>query len=121
MGRAEGNEMKEEAIERCEYRRTEEAKRAVEILERIKTLGRQDVAEAKEASSRIENGGFRCSLCNGEYDTCESCGLGPIPHQKVNHPPRHGDCPGFGANPDDFQLSSTPNNEGNEVSHQDKE
>ena len=37
--------MKEEAIERCEYRRTEEAKRAVEILERIKTLGRQDVAE----------------------------------------------------------------------------
>ena len=45
VGRAEGNEMKEEAIERCEYRRTEEAKRAVEILERIKTLGRQDVAE----------------------------------------------------------------------------
>jgi len=45
VGRAEGNEMKEEAIERCEYRRTEEAKRAVEILERIKTLGRHDVAE----------------------------------------------------------------------------
>jgi sialate O-acetylesterase len=45
VGRAEGNEMKEEAIERCEYRRTEEARRAVEILERIKTLGRQDVAE----------------------------------------------------------------------------
>jgi hypothetical protein len=37
--------MKEEAIVRCEYRRTEEAKRAVEILDRIKTLGRQDVAE----------------------------------------------------------------------------
>ena len=45
VGRAEGNEMKEEAIERCEYRRTEEAKRAVEILERIKTLGRRDAAE----------------------------------------------------------------------------
>jgi hypothetical protein len=37
--------MKEEAIERCEHRRTEEARRAVEILERIKTLGRQDVTE----------------------------------------------------------------------------
>jgi len=45
VGRAEGNEMKEEAMERCEHRRTEEARRAVEILERIKTLGRQDVAE----------------------------------------------------------------------------
>jgi len=45
VGRAEGNEMTEEAIERCEYRRTEEARRAVEILERIKTLGRQDVTE----------------------------------------------------------------------------
>ena len=32
-------ELKAEAAERCEYRRTEEAKRAVEILERIKTLG----------------------------------------------------------------------------------
>jgi sialate O-acetylesterase len=38
-------EIKEEAIERCEYRRTEEAKRAVEILERLKTLGRQDIAD----------------------------------------------------------------------------
>jgi len=45
VGRAEGNEMKEEAIERCEYRRTEEARRAVEILERIKTLGQQDVTK----------------------------------------------------------------------------
>jgi sialate O-acetylesterase len=40
VGRAEGKEMAEEAIERCDYRRTEEAKRSVEILERIKTLGR---------------------------------------------------------------------------------
>lgn len=37
--------MKEEAIERCEHRRTEEARRAVEILERITMLGRQDVAD----------------------------------------------------------------------------
>ena len=34
-------EMKKEAAERCEYRRTEEAKRAVEILKRTKTLGRE--------------------------------------------------------------------------------
>lgn len=33
-------ELKKEAAERCEYRRTEEAKRAVEIVERVKTLGR---------------------------------------------------------------------------------
>jgi len=46
-------EMKEEAIERCEYRRTEEAKRAVEILERIKTLGRQDApADARYGHGR---------------------------------------------------------------------
>jgi hypothetical protein len=32
--------MDAEAAERCEYRRMEEAKRAVEILERVKTLGR---------------------------------------------------------------------------------
>jgi len=37
-------EMKKEAAERCEYRCTEEAKRAVEILKRIKTLGRRDAA-----------------------------------------------------------------------------
>ncbi|HUT12258.1 MAG TPA: hypothetical protein VMY42_17300 [Thermoguttaceae bacterium] len=40
-----GNEVKEHAIERCEYRRTEEARRAVEILERIKTLGRWQESE----------------------------------------------------------------------------
>jgi sialate O-acetylesterase len=38
-------ELKTEAAERCEHRRTEEAKRAVEILQRIRTLGRQDAAE----------------------------------------------------------------------------
>jgi len=32
-------ELKKEASERCEYRRTEEAKLAVKLLERIKTLG----------------------------------------------------------------------------------
>lgn len=42
VGRAEGKTMQEEAAERCEYRRTEEAKRGVEILERIKTLGKID-------------------------------------------------------------------------------
>ena len=41
VGRAEGKAMAEEAVARCDYRRTEEAKRAVEILERIKTLGRK--------------------------------------------------------------------------------
>jgi sialate O-acetylesterase len=40
VGRGEGKEMEREAIERCDYRRTEEAKHAVEILERIKVLGR---------------------------------------------------------------------------------
>jgi hypothetical protein len=32
--------MAKEAVERCERRKLEEAKRAVEILERLKTLGR---------------------------------------------------------------------------------
>lgn len=32
--------MNQEAAERLEYRRAEEAKRAVEILERLKTLGK---------------------------------------------------------------------------------
>jgi hypothetical protein len=32
--------MKKDAIERCGCRRTEQAKRALEILERSKTLGR---------------------------------------------------------------------------------
>ena len=34
--------MNQEAAERLEHRKLEEAKRAVEILERIKTLGKQD-------------------------------------------------------------------------------
>lgn len=38
--RAKHREMAKEAAERCQYRRTEEAKRAVEILERLKTPGR---------------------------------------------------------------------------------
>jgi len=38
-------DLKAEAAERCEYRRTEEAKRAVEILERVKTLGHQDAED----------------------------------------------------------------------------
>jgi len=40
VGRAAGKEMDREAAERLEFRRTEEAKRGVEILERIKLLGR---------------------------------------------------------------------------------
>ena len=40
VGRAEGKEMDREAAEQLEFRRTEEAKRGVEILERIKLLGR---------------------------------------------------------------------------------
>jgi hypothetical protein len=35
-----GRELNAEAVERCEFRRMEEAKRAVEILERVKALGR---------------------------------------------------------------------------------
>jgi sialate O-acetylesterase len=42
VGRAENKEMEREATERLDYRRTEEAKRGVEILERVKTLGRVD-------------------------------------------------------------------------------
>jgi hypothetical protein len=37
--RARDKKIAQEAVERCEFRRTEEAKRAVEILERLKTLG----------------------------------------------------------------------------------
>ena len=39
VDRAKERAIKEEAEARCDYRRTEEAKRAVEILERIKVLG----------------------------------------------------------------------------------
>ena len=41
-------QMKEEAAKRCEYRRSEEAKRAVEISERLKTLGRKPEVKASE-------------------------------------------------------------------------
>jgi sialate O-acetylesterase len=41
VGRGEGKERERDASARCEYRRTEEAKRAVEILARIRSLGRQ--------------------------------------------------------------------------------
>ena len=42
VGGSEGNAMRDDAIQRCEFRRTEEAKRAVEILERVKTLGQSE-------------------------------------------------------------------------------
>jgi sialate O-acetylesterase len=42
VDRAKSRAMNQEAAERCEYRRREEAKRAVEILERLKTLGRKE-------------------------------------------------------------------------------
>jgi sialate O-acetylesterase len=40
VGKAEWNAIKAEAQQRLEFRRTEEAKRGVEIFERIKTLGK---------------------------------------------------------------------------------
>jgi len=40
LDRGQWNEMKADAEARLEYRRTEEAKRAVQILERLKTLGK---------------------------------------------------------------------------------
>jgi len=42
VSRSQGREMSREAIERCEHRRAEEAKRGSEILKRIKTLGRSE-------------------------------------------------------------------------------
>jgi len=39
VDRGRSREMNAEAAERCEYRRAEEAKRAVEVLEKLKTLG----------------------------------------------------------------------------------
>jgi len=41
-------QMKEEAAKRCEYRRIKDAKRAVEIIERLKTLGRKPEVKAPE-------------------------------------------------------------------------
>lgn len=41
VDRAKSRAMQQEAAERLEYRKTEEARRAVEILERLKTLGRK--------------------------------------------------------------------------------
>lgn len=42
VDRGKSRAMQQEAAERCEFRRTEEAKQAVEILQRLKTLGRQE-------------------------------------------------------------------------------
>jgi len=42
MDRAKNREMNQEAADRCEHRKMEEARRAVDILERLKTLGRKD-------------------------------------------------------------------------------
>jgi len=41
VDRGKGRAMQQEAGERCEHRKLEEAKRAVEILERLKTLGKK--------------------------------------------------------------------------------
>jgi len=41
VDRAKAKEMGDEAAHRCEFRRMEEAKQAVEILERLKVLGRK--------------------------------------------------------------------------------
>jgi hypothetical protein len=40
VDRAKSGEMNADAAQRLEYRKMEEAKRAVEILDRLKTLGR---------------------------------------------------------------------------------
>jgi hypothetical protein len=52
VGRGEAKAMKAEAEERLETRRTEEARRGVEILERLKTLGTpaSDEVEKKEGA-----------------------------------------------------------------------
>jgi len=42
VDRGKSRAMNAEAAERCEYRRMEEAKRAVEVLERLKTLGKRE-------------------------------------------------------------------------------
>jgi Spy/CpxP family protein refolding chaperone len=41
VDRAKAKEMSEEAARRCEFRRTEEARRAVEIPEQRKMLGKK--------------------------------------------------------------------------------
>lgn len=42
MDRAKSRAVQQDAAERLEYRRMEEAERAVEIIERLKTLGRDE-------------------------------------------------------------------------------
>ncbi|MBN1418759.1 MAG: hypothetical protein JXP34_08275, partial [Planctomycetes bacterium] len=42
LSRAQLKEMAREAAERCEYRRKEEARRAVEILDRREMLGKEE-------------------------------------------------------------------------------
>jgi hypothetical protein len=42
VDRGKSRTMQQEADERLEYRKMEEAERAVEILERLKTLGKKD-------------------------------------------------------------------------------
>lgn len=48
LDREQGRAMAREAEERCEFRRTEEAKNAVEILARRKTLGRENLIAAPD-------------------------------------------------------------------------
>jgi hypothetical protein len=47
VDRGKSRAMQQEAAQRLEYRQMEEAKRAVEILERFKMLGKQDPGAAK--------------------------------------------------------------------------
>ena len=49
VDRGKGRAMQQEAAERLEYRKTEEARQAVEILKRLQTLGKKDPTAGKEA------------------------------------------------------------------------
>jgi hypothetical protein len=55
IDRTKEREIVKEAADRCDYRRTEEAKRAVEILERIKTLGRENLGKSGGKSGDTGN------------------------------------------------------------------
>jgi len=48
VSRAQSRQMARQAAERCEHRRMEEAKRAVEILKRLKILGKKNPANGQE-------------------------------------------------------------------------
>jgi len=81
VDRAAARAMNLQAAERCEHRKKEEAKRAVQILERLETLGR------REPGSKLSSGRGRGT--SGEGKSWDKLGFSqPSPAATASEPPR---------------------------------